>query len=103
LAEGVFSLGFLFPREVKEMSPAMRRSLRELLRTFLIAFLGSATTLLIGGQFFIETNIEGVTVPDWSLFDEFLISASIAGMIAAMNFLIVMLEGNPPDQDGGNS
>jgi H+/Cl- antiporter ClcA len=70
----------------------MKPTAKHAARIFVTAFLGSAITLMIGGQFFIESDIEGVTVPDWSLLDEFLISAVIAGVVALFNWLLLVLE-----------
>jgi len=65
---------------------------RQAARVFVYSFLGSLTTLLIGGQFFIETSIEGSTVPDWSLIDDLIISACISGLVGLMQWGMLILE-----------
>ena len=65
---------------------------RKLLSIFLTAFLGSLVTLIAGGNYFLRSDIPDAMIPDWSRVDELLISATIAGVVALLNGIIIWLE-----------
>lgn len=64
---------------------------KHFLKVFLAAFLITITTMMATGNFYLRSDIPESMIPDISRIDELLISALVAGILAALNEAVIWL------------